>query len=204
MRPAGPQPQLLTSLPAPCALTCVSFKISIILCHIIHSQTSRLTSGTMAAVCLYKSALALGVLLCALTFSGFLLYSATDSFQTVLVPELANAFAPLSGAAALTLCCTWASLLAAALLTLALRRLPTDDPAKQKQNAGGLVQSVRRSLAWQLPPRTLWSSWCGGLSLAEALGVGAWAFMNVFWLAAGLNRIYGGSFVGTWDEQLDR
>ena len=62
---------------------------------------------------------------------------------------------------------------------------------------------VRHALHYQVPPRTFWSGWCGGLSVAEAAGAGAWLFLQLFWLAAGLNRIYRDGADPTWQEALD-
>ena len=50
------------------------------------------------------------------------------------------------------------------------------------------AQSLRRLLAWQLPPRAFLAGWCGGLSLAEALGVAGWLALNLCWLVLGLQR----------------
>lgn len=48
-------------------------------------------------------------------------------------------------------------------------------------------EQVRALLAWQLPPRALLASWCGGLSMAEALGIGSWLGLNLWWLLLGLH-----------------
>lgn len=62
-------------------------------------------------------------------------------------------------------------------------------------------QQVRALLAWQLPPRALLASWCGGLSLAEALGVGGWLGLNLWWLLLGLHSgIQPGD---PWDARLN-
>ncbi len=62
---------------------------------------------------------------------------------------------------------------------------------------------AKRVLAWQLPPRAFLADWCGGLSLAEALGILAWLGLNACWLVSGLLGILGGATSGTWKDQLE-
>lgn len=47
---------------------------------------------------------------------------------------------------------------------------------------------VKRALAWQLPPRAFLASWCGGLSVGDALVVLAWLAINAWWLGLTLRR----------------
>lgn len=41
---------------------------------------------------------------------------------------------------------------------------------------------IQHALAWQLPPRSFWANWSGGLSAGEAAGVAGWLFVNAWWL----------------------
>lgn len=61
---------------------------------------------------------------------------------------------------------------------------------------------MRRLLAWQLPPRPFWADWCGGLSLAEAIGVLGWLGLNALWLGVGLHNVFG-TGVADWQTQLN-
>ena len=63
---------------------------------------------------------------------------------------------------------------------------------------------IKRLLAWQLPPRAFFARWCGGLSVAEAVGVLAWLGLNALWLASGLPTVLAGDgFATSWQDKLD-
>jgi hypothetical protein len=64
---------------------------------------------------------------------------------------------------------------------------------------------VKRALAWQLPPRAFFASWCGGLSLGEALLVLAWLALNGWWLGMLLQRNLGTALDSLgWQERVGK
>lgn len=99
-----------------------------------------MTRGASLLLTACRAALWALALACALAFLSYLFYAATDSAQTAQLGALATAWAPLTGTDALAICCTWLSLLAAALLTLCLRQLPAHGSISQRTT--GLAQRV--------------------------------------------------------------
>ncbi|KAL4459036.1 hypothetical protein ABPG75_013901 [Micractinium tetrahymenae] len=139
-----------------------------------------------------------GVAACILCFIAWLFFQGTVTWQNLpLTAGVARlAVAGLDGPTVLALICTWGALLLAVLLTLALRALGPSGSA-----SGAAFSPVRALLAWQLPPRALFASWCGGLNLAEAFGVGGWLGLNLWWLLLGLHSgIQPGD---PWDARLN-
>ncbi|WIA44569.1 hypothetical protein OEZ86_007294 [Tetradesmus obliquus] len=78
----------------------------------------------------------------------------------------------------------WAApaLLAAAALGLLVLRA-----VLQKEGHGSTTSKWSAML---MPPRRFWLWWCGGLSLADALVVAAWAAINVAWMFAMMDRYF--------------
>ncbi|KAL4437426.1 hypothetical protein ABPG75_004565 [Micractinium tetrahymenae] len=118
-----------------------------------------------------RAALHTAIAACLAGFATWLVLSPTSVIRSSSTIKDGLAFSSLSGSNTFVVLLTWASLLAATLLALALRRfLPASSPAPSS------------GLASQLPPRGFWANWCGGLSAGEAGGVAGWVFINAWWL----------------------
>lgn len=126
-----------------------------------------------------RAAIHAAVAACLVGFAAWLVLAATPTIKSSDAIKEGLAFSALSGSNTFVVLLTWGTLLAATLLTLALRRfLPATCPARRSS----LLTGVKHALAWQLPPRGFWANWCGGLSAGEAGGVAGWLFINAWWL----------------------